>query len=311
MASLAGQLGNQAGSARGAFNPIAQGQGLAADKARAWGAKNKANNNPIGNISPISDTNLQNQRGQRLNSQMNPNQPRTTAAQPQLNEDDQNQAAVDLERQRQAESAQINARIQQLDKESESIIKSLTNFKDSSAGRFFGFFQPSIVRMVDEIINMLKKQIGHLAIRPRIAFLKKAITTLKTLISSLRAAKLFTSVLDAAVVNETSTAKLIAKTIETIVIPIIILVTSPLVIPFRALLFFLGKFPLQKGKMTDQVIKMTEKLRQLDNTWEDQLQKLMAIVKIDDEKKSLRARAKALKTQTAASAPTATPRPRA
>lgn len=232
-----------------------------------------------------NDGEQQNQEAQQQEQQM------------QLDAEQQQQAAVSMNQRKQTMLAQIKKQVRELDKETSQLEKELGNFKQTKAKKFLSFLQPKITFMIEDMLEILKKQVNHLSYKARIAFLEAALTTIGAFIGMLKGFKFITCIIDAAFVDSKSCLKAVIKTIETIVIPIILIIISPLYIAFLAVLFYIGKIPLIKGAMTNDIIQMIEKLQKQQNAWKQQLSKLKPLVAKIDQKKNLQSQAKQLQKQ--------------
>src|SRR3989339_1414980 len=142
--------------------------------------------------------------------------------QTQLDEGQQQEAAVFMAQRKQIMIAQIQKQVQALDKETNQLEKEIGNFKQTKAKKFLSFLQPKITFLIEEMLEILKKQVNHLAYKARIAFLEAALTTIGTFIGMLKAFKFITAIMDAAFVDSKSCLQAVIKTIETIIIPIIL-----------------------------------------------------------------------------------------
>ncbi len=226
-----------------------------------------------------------------LTQQSNTQQPDiATQQQTQLDEEQQMQTAVDLATARQGEMIQIKRQEQEMSQEENQLIKDLDNFKQTRVRRLLSFIQPKITFLIDELVETLKKQAGRLAYKPRISFLNGALTTIKSLIGALRSFKFITAFLDAL----WSWIKAIIETAETIIGAIVIFLIGFIWVPFMAILFYIGKFPLLKGKMTQQIAEMEDKLKKQEQFWQAQLQKITQIVTKQEQKKALEKQEKQL-----------------
>ncbi len=214
--------------------------------------------------------------------------PKPEPQQTQLAPDQQIQTAAAMSSQRQSALMQLKTQEQKLDQEADQLIKELNGFKQTRTKRFLSFFKPNITFLVDNLVETLKKQATHGSFQARIASLTVALTAIASLIGTLKAFKLFTAFMDAAFVDRWSCLQMTMKTLETIVLPIIIILISPIWITFLGILFFIGKFPLFKGKLTNQIITMIEKLEKQQQFWQAQLMKLQQIVARQNQRKNLR-----------------------
>jgi hypothetical protein len=101
----------------------------------------------------------------------------------------QQQIAGALSSQRRAQMRTLAQQEQNLDSETEDLIKQLNNFRDSGSKKILSFFRPGLTTTIDRLVGHLKERTGSLAFRKQIAFLKGALITLQTLILTLQAFK--------------------------------------------------------------------------------------------------------------------------
>ncbi len=244
-------------------------------------------NDPVANNeNDFSDSNQNNNQQQEEQEQ-----------QRQLSAEEQQQAAVSMSQHKQSELTNIKKQIKDLDKETNQLEKDLGNFNQTKAKKFLSFLRPKITFLIEQMVEILKKQVAHLSYRARISFLNKALTTIGALIGELKAFKFITSILDAAFVDGKSCLQAVIKTIETIVLPIVLIIISPLYVTFLGLLFYIDKIPLIKGAMTHDITQMIEKLQKQKTAWQQQLAKLKPLVAKQDQKKNLQQRAKQMQRQ--------------
>lgn len=204
------------------------------------------------------------------------------AAQTQITLQQQQQAAAAMTRQKQARLRSLLQEDQQLDSEITTLQKDLDNFKESGAKKSLAFFNPQITFLIENTANNLKKEASRLPTKRKLSFLKKALITLTSLITLLVAARFVTAFIDAVI----WWAKWVFRTIETIIGAIIIFLLGFILVPFLTVLFFIDKIPVFKGKMTHQVTKLTDKLKQRSQVWKKQINKLEQIVSRQDRKKA-------------------------
>jgi len=202
--------------------------------------------------------------------------------------DKQFEIALSIARNKEHQLNQIKFRIGQLEKQLSELEKDLTDFKNSKLNDLLKIFQPGIVQLVDQLIEQLKKQADKLSDEAKVGYYTGLITTASALINSLRALKLFTSVLDAAFIWRFSCLRLVITTAGTIILPIIIIVLSPIFIPFFALLFIIGVIPLLKGVFTKAVNDLITTLKKQRTAWRAQLEKVKKKVTLKKQIKALK-----------------------
>lgn len=210
--------------------------------------------------------------------------------QAQLDAQQQADVSVSMANNKQRRLQQIQKQIDAAEKQLSKLDKDLKDFKDSKLNDLLKIFQPGTVQLVDQLIEQLKKQADKLTDEAKIGYYTGLITTASSLINSLRALKLFTSVLDAAFIWRFSCLRLVITTAATIILPIIIIVLSPIFIPFFALIFIIGVIPLLKGVFTKVINELITKLKKQRTVWREQL----AIIK---KKVALKKQIKALKSE--------------
>lgn len=210
------------------------------------------------------------------------------AYQAQLDADQQTEIALAMANKKQRDFRQLQTRINQLESELSEFEKDLLDFKKSSLGGFLAFFRPKINLLIDALISDLKKGLNNLTDEAKVSYYTGLITTISSLIGILTAFKLLAAFLDAAFIHNISCLKLVVKSFETIVIPIILILISPIYILFLGVIFFIGKTPLLKGKFTQNLIKLIAKLKKQREAWQVELARAK-------KKVALRRQIKALK----------------
>ena len=189
----------------------------------------------------------------------------------QLNQDEQAQAATDMAVARQMETRQIQQTITTLGSELNSLEKDLSNFKNSSLGGFLAIFQPRINVLIEILIEQMKRQVHKLSDEVKVRFLDGLVSTVSSLIALLSGLKIFAAFLDAAFLSRYSSFRLAFVTAETIVIPVILIVISPIYVPILAIFFLIGKIPVLKGRLTDSILQLIEKLKKQRDLWQEEL----------------------------------------
>lgn len=170
------------------------------------------------------------------------------------------QTKADMEAYKQRALAQIAQKKSKLEKELAELEKDLTDFKNGQAIRILGIFHPGIERLIDVIINQIRKRANKMSKKAQIKFYQTTIASLEELKIALTALKLMSAFLDAAFVDNKSCLRLVLITLATIIIPIILIIISPLYILFFGLLIYMNKFPGVKGFITKQVCKCSDKV---------------------------------------------------
>lgn len=126
-----------------------------------------------------------------------------------------------------------------------------------------------------------------MADKEKIAFLTGAIITISSLIIGLTALKIMTTFLDAAIVDKFSCGRACSCCAPIIIIPIIIIISSPFWIMFLGLIIFIGAIPLLKGVLTKNVISLIENLKKQKTAWQEELAKLKKKVALQKQIKDL------------------------
>ena len=171
------------------------------------------------------------------------------------------------------ERKKIQAQTKKLESQLEELEKDLTDFRHSKLGGFFKIFQPRIDLLIDILIEQMKKQTSKLADEAKIAYYTTLIVTVTSLIAMLRGIKFFAAFLDAVFIVPYSCVRLIIMTLYTIIIPIIILLISPIYVSFLVILFLIGKIPLVKGMLAKIIGELIEKLKNQRTAWQAELDK--------------------------------------
>ncbi len=189
---------------------------------------------------------------------------------------------------KQRQLLQIQKQKQKLEEQLGELEKDLGDFKNSKLGGFLKIFQPRINLLIDILIDQMKKQANKLADEAKIAYYTGLITTVSSLIAILTALKLLAAFLDAAFVDGFSCLRLVIASSATCIIPIILVLISPIYIPFLAIIFLIGKIPLMKGVLTKNIIELIGKLKKQRDAWQVELDKLKKKVTLKKQIKSLR-----------------------
>ena len=240
---------------------------LVADKARSAGElrTGAANDNyePYSK-EPANDNNIPNERAPEQNTE--------AQYQAQLADQQQAEVAIAMAAGKQRQLLAIQKQKQMLEEKLGELEKNLTDFKKSSLGGMLSIFQPGINTLIDSLIDQLKKQGSRLSDEAKVAYYTGLITTASSLIAILTALKLLTAVLDAAFFDAFSCLRLIITTFATCVVPIFLILISPIYIPFLAILFIIGKIPLLKGILTKNIISLIEKLKKQRTAWQAEVE---------------------------------------
>ncbi len=208
--------------------------------------------------------------------------------QAQLSAQQQAEAEIFLADSRQRRLLQIQKERQAVEERLRDLEKDLTAFKDSKFNGFLKIFQPRINLLVDTLIEQLKNQGSNLPDEAKVGFYQGLITTASSLIAVLTAIKFFAAFLDALVVDGFSTIRLIIASFATCIIPIILIIIAPIYIPFLALIFIIGKIPLLKGVLTQNIIELIEKLKKQRTAWQADLDKAKIKVILKKQSEALK-----------------------
>lgn len=246
---------------------------LAAEKARSAGELRTADAND--NYEPYTDqpeedTNAPGQAEEDQNTEAE----QAEEQQAQLAAQEQAEVAIAMAASKQRQVRQIQMERQKLEEKLGELEKDLTDFKDSKLGGFLKIFQPRITLLIDILIEQMKKQASKLSDEAKIGYYTGLIVVVTSLIAILTAMKFLAAFLDAAFIVPYSCLRLVIMTIYTCVIPIILVLISPIYIPFLMILFLIGKIPLVKGFLTKNIIELIEKLKNQRSAWQEELDKV-------------------------------------
>lgn len=207
--------------------------------------------------------------------------------QAQLDAQQQADAALSLESSKQRQLQQIQRERQNISEQLGKLENDLTDFKKSKLGGFLKIFQPRINLLIDILIEEMKKQANKLTDEAKVGYYTGLVMTVTSLIGMLTAFKFIAAVLDAAFVDSSSCLRLAIVFSETIVIPIILILLSPIYISFLAVIFIIGKIPLLKGRLTKNIIDLLTKLKKQRDAWQVELTRLKKVVGLKKQLKSL------------------------
>ncbi len=212
----------------------------------------------------------------------------TAAEQAQLAAQQQAEMAISLADSKQRQLLQIQKERQKLEEQLGELEKDLTDFKNSKLGGFLSIFQPRINLLIDILIDQLKKQASKLSDEAKIGYYTGLIALVSSIIAILTALKFLTAFLDAAFIDSFSCLRLVIASFATCIIPIILVLISPIYISFLALIFIIGKIPLLKGMLTKNIIELIEKLKKQRTAWQTELDKAKKKVTLQKQIKSLK-----------------------
>ncbi len=272
---------------------------LAADKARDAGSLRTQETEPANDNyqpydeEPANDNNIPQEENNLDAEPANNNYPSYSAGPANdnntLSPDQQTEIAVAMAMGRQRDFQQMQARIDELQNQLGTFEKDLTDFKQSSLGGFLSIFQPSINRLIDSLVAELKKGANNLSDEAKVGYYTGLTTFATSLIAILTALKFFAAFLDALILDpKFSCGRLAFETIETIILPILIILISPIYVPFMALIFYRGNNPGLKGKATQNIGKLLTKLKKQRDAWNIELDKLKRKVALRRQIKALR-----------------------
>ncbi len=275
---------------------------LAADKARdagnlRTGAAND-NYNPY-TEEPANDNNVpQEQPSPTSPEENNQYQNTNTAQQAQLDADQQTEIAVGMAASKQRTLQQIQRKIGELETELGELEKDLTDFQHSSLGGLLSVFQPRVNILIDTLVTEMKKGANNLADEQKVGYYTGLIIAISSLIGMLTAFKFLAAGFDAAFFDKKfGCFRLAIEFSETIIIPIIFILISPIYIPFLAVMFYSGRFPGFKGNLTQNINNLIEKLEKQRGVWQVELNKIKKEVTIQRQIKSLEKTGKQIKQQ--------------
>ena len=156
----------------------------------------------------------------------------------------------------------------------DDVIKTLNKFKSSMLSKLLSFFVPKIYFLIYNLNRKIQKGNKKLKDKAKIIYLNSLLLTITNLISVIGAVKFRIAFFDAAFIDGFSCLRLVISTCATCVIPFILILVSPIYIPFLAILFIIGKFPMLKGTLTKELSNLTEYLKKL----KEPLQKMLKII---------------------------------
>lgn len=264
--------------------PDETGDLLAADKARSAGdmRTETANDNyqPYPDQDEPANDNTPDESEAEQNAEVQ--QQAELAAQQQA------EVAISMADSKQRQLLQIQKEKQKLEEQLGELEKDLGDFKDSKLGGFLKIFQPRINLLIDILIDQMKKQANKMADEAKIGYYTGLIITITGLIAILTALKFFAAFLDAAFIHTASCLRLVIMSFATCIIPIILVLISPIYVTFLAVIFLIGKIPLMKGVLTKNIIELNEKLKKQRDAWQEELKKLKKKVTLKKQIKSLR-----------------------
>ncbi len=190
----------------------------------------------------------------------------------QLDAAQQEEVARDLileqEMQKQRKLLVVEKREQELDEQIKSLEKDLNEFKGSNLKGVLSIFQPGMNLIIDKLIEEAKKELSKMPDDAKVAKLTGMILLAESLIAMLTPFKTFAGFLDAAFVDSKSCLRLSLSSASCcFLFPLIIILLSPLYIPFLALIFIIGKIPLFKGLLTKNVVSMIDNLKKQKDAW--------------------------------------------
>lgn len=208
--------------------------------------------------------------------------------QEEMDANQQNLIAATLAGERQRQLRQLQSEEGKIEDQLKALEKDLTSFKGSKLGKVLKIFQPRMNLLIDILISEMKKQAGKLTDEMKIGFYNGLIDTVSALIGMFTAIRMFAGFLDAAFIDRGSCLRLVIVFSETIVIPIILILISPIFIPFLALIFIMGKIPLLKGTVTKNIVDIIVKLKKQRDVWRVELNKTKKKVALRKQRAALR-----------------------
>ena len=209
--------------------------------------------------------------------------------------------AVNIMQSKQRSLKKIQPMIKEAEDKLKELENDLTNFRGSKLAGALSIFSPGINLLTDKLLDLMKKPLNNMSDEQKVFQLTVMIVTITALITALQGIRILAAFIDAAFTDKFSCLRMVITTAATIIIPIIIIILSPLTIPFLAILFIVGMIPLVKGLLTNNVIQLIDKLKSQKEGWQKELDKAK-------KKVALRKQIKALKNMEASIIAGQTPR---
>ncbi len=207
--------------------------------------------------------------------------------QPGTNPQQEAEIAGQMSDNKQRQLAQIAKQEADLERDLRELDGNLTIFKNGKSLKLLAFFRSPIDTLINGLLAEAKKPLRNLNDNAKAKKLETLVAMISSLMVALNGFKIFTATLDAVLLYRFSVIRVVVFTLPTIILPIIFLVLSPIYLIFLIPLLWIGKFPLLKGPLTDQIIKLLETLRRQKYAWTQDLKTLKKKLAIKKQLKEL------------------------
>lgn len=238
----------------------------------------------LGNVANYNDNYPEEGDENEVEEKQNPN----AAQQEQLTAEQQAEIAISFATNKQQTLQQIQKEMFELQNQLGELEKNLNDFRSSNLGGFLSIFRPRINLLIDTLLDQLKKGVTNLSDEAKVGYYTGLIITINSLIAILTAFKFLAAFLDAAFIDGFSCLRLVIASSFTCIIPIILILISPLYISFLAIIFIIGKIPLLKGMLTKNVIELIENIKKQRAAWQAELDKVKKKVTLRKQIKDLK-----------------------
>ncbi len=204
-----------------------------------------------------------------------------------INPQEEAEIAGQMSDNKQRQLAQIAKQETDLERDLAELEGNLTSFKNGKSLKLLSFFRSPIDSLVNGLIEEAKKPLRNLDDNAKAKKLEALVAMAGSLMVALKGFKIFTATLDAVLLYKFSVIRGIVFTLPTIVIPILFIILSPIYLIFLIPLLWIGKFPLLKGPLTDQITKLLKTLRRQKYSWSQNLKTLKKKLDIKKQLKQL------------------------
>ena len=205
------------------------------------------------------------------------------------NPEQEAEIAKQLSSNKQRQLAQIAKQEADLERDLRELDGNLTIFKNGKSLKLLGFFRSPIDTMINSILEEAKKPLKNLNDNAKAKKLETLMAMIGSLMVALQGFKILSATLDAVLLYRFSVLRVVFITLPTIILPIIFLILSPIYLIFLIPLLWIGKFPLLKGPLTDQIIKLLEQLRRQKYAWNYDLKILQKKLSLEKQKAKIAA----------------------
>ncbi|MEK7680898.1 MAG: hypothetical protein AAB348_02550 [Patescibacteria group bacterium] len=201
---------------------------------------------------------------------------------------EEKQRAVDILKAKQNSLKKIRPMLKEAENKLKELEKDLSHFKGSKFAGALSTFMPRINLLTDKLLDSMKQPLNKMSDEQKVIQITMMLATITALIILLQGLRGVTAFIDAMFTDKFSCLRMVIMTSATIVIPIILIILAPLTIPFIAVLFILGMIPLVKGLLTNNIIKLIDKLKDQKQVWQKELDKAKKRVALRRQIKKLK-----------------------